>query len=62
MTLFAIILIYLIGCFVSYRLLTQQVVYHLSHFQRNFAILFGTLLSWVTIIIFLIDFYINTND
>ena len=62
MTLFLAVFIYLIGCFVAYRLVTQQVVYHLSKFQRNFAVGFGTLLSWVTIIMFMIDFYINTND
>ena len=62
MILLTATLIYLIGCFISHKLLTQQVVYQLSKFQRNFAVVLGTFLSWVTVLVFLIDFYINTND
>ena len=50
------------GCFIAYRLLTQQIVFVLSKFQRNFVVFLGTALSWVTILTFLVDFYINTND
>jgi hypothetical protein len=62
MTIFLAILIYLMGCFIAYRLLTQQIIFTLSKFQRNFVVFLGTALSWVTILTFLIDFYINTND
>jgi hypothetical protein len=62
MMLLAATLIYLLGCFISYKIVTQQLFYSLNKPQRNFAVAIGTLLSWIAVILFMIDFYINTND
>ena len=56
------IILYLLGCFLANYVLTKQILYFNTDIHRGIIIFFGTMLSWVTIAIFMIDFYINTHN
>jgi predicted membrane protein len=57
-----LVLLYLLGAWLGRRICKTMYFYHVTQFQKNVVITFATLLSWISVGIFLVAFYIATSE